>query len=166
VKEWWAPADMLIVRYNDQSFNFGPNAPTATAGLGYPDFWLQMAGYNARSYYPGWMQPAKDVPSLMPAEEHTLAKRARELSSMCDAVGKPAGGCKDPDVWILGSTPVLVNLGSAVPAPPQWDFSSCALFVVVGLTCGAMGGAIGFRFGASKSQRSSSEHAGYLRIDA
>jgi len=26
-KEWWNLADMLIVRYNDQYFNFGPDSP-------------------------------------------------------------------------------------------------------------------------------------------
>merc|ERR1712151_561391 len=45
-KEWWKLAEMLVVRYNDNHFNFPDNAPTETASIGYPSFWLEMIGYN------------------------------------------------------------------------------------------------------------------------
>merc|ERR1711953_555215 len=58
VKEWWALAEMLVVRYNDQYFNFAPSAPTEAIPISYPSFWLQMTGFNSQSYYPGWMKPS------------------------------------------------------------------------------------------------------------
>jgi len=74
-KEWWELASMLMLRYNDQNFNFAPNDPTGTPGLGVPAYWLDMMGYNQYSMYPSWMQPAVSVPTHLQGPELELAKK-------------------------------------------------------------------------------------------
>jgi hypothetical protein len=91
--EWWSLADMLVVRYNDQYFNFPPNAPTTAAVIGYPSFYLQMAGFNRRSYYPGWMRPSEQPPILLLQEDLELARRSAQMASACDAVGLDGLAC-------------------------------------------------------------------------
>merc|ERR1712039_359976 len=67
-KQWWELAEMLVIRYNDNHFNFPDNAPTMTASIGYPAFWLEMIGYNQEHYKPHWFAPTDSFPVTLPAE--------------------------------------------------------------------------------------------------
>jgi len=72
VEEWWSLAEMLVVRYNDGFFNFGPWAPKAVSVIGYPAFWLEMVGYSQDSFYPTWFRRNATPPSLLPPAERAL----------------------------------------------------------------------------------------------
>jgi len=72
VEQWWSLAEMLVVRYNDGFFNFGPLAPKAVTPIGYPAFWLEMIGYSQESYYPTWFSRNATPPSLLPKAERAL----------------------------------------------------------------------------------------------
>jgi hypothetical protein len=72
VQEWWRLADMLVVRYNDGFFNFGPWAPQTVGAIGYPSFWLEMIGYSQESYYPTWFSRNATPPALLSPAEHAL----------------------------------------------------------------------------------------------
>lgn len=67
-KEWWDLAATLIVRYNDQFYNFPPNAPTEVATIGYPPFWLQQLGYDNSFDRPSWLQRSFAPPSMLPGD--------------------------------------------------------------------------------------------------
>eukprot|EP00928_Gymnodinium_smaydae_P053305 TRINITY_DN37321_c0_g1_i1.p1 TRINITY_DN37321_c0_g1~~TRINITY_DN37321_c0_g1_i1.p1 ORF type:complete len:712 (-),score=142.48 TRINITY_DN37321_c0_g1_i1:54-2189(-) len=78
--EWWSFAEMLVVRYNDGFFNFGPYKPEGVATIGYPAFWLQMIGFSQESYYPSWVDPVVVPPSNLPAADFALVEtRAQKL---------------------------------------------------------------------------------------
>jgi len=82
VTEWWQMAEMLIVRYNDQFFNFGESAPQSVASIGYPSFWLEMIGYNQEFYRPHWLQPAYQPPSLLPVQDlQALAAHGTDIQT-------------------------------------------------------------------------------------
>lgn len=66
---WWSLAEMLVVRYNDMSFNFPDHAPQQQSTIGYPAFWLEMIGFNNDYWMPKWVQPAEYAPSLLPAAD-------------------------------------------------------------------------------------------------
>lgn len=66
---WWSLAEMLVVRYNDMSFNFPDHAPQETASIGYPAFWLDMIGFDNDFWRPKWIQPADHAPQLWAAAE-------------------------------------------------------------------------------------------------
>lgn len=77
VEEWWSLAEMLVVRYNDQFFNFGPWQPGAVATIGYPAFWLEMIGFGQESYLPTWFSRNATPPSLLtPAEKALITPQA------------------------------------------------------------------------------------------
>mmetsp|Transcript_42514 Transcript_42514/g.99099 ORF Transcript_42514/g.99099 Transcript_42514/m.99099 type:complete len:679 (-) Transcript_42514:75-2111(-) len=66
-EEWWALADMLVVRYNDMFFNYAENSPTQVGDIGYPAFWLEMIGFNQEFYRPHWLTVSWEPPSILPA---------------------------------------------------------------------------------------------------
>ena len=47
-RQWWDLAGMLIVRYNDDFFNFPEGDEDACHTVGYPAWWLEMIGFGAR----------------------------------------------------------------------------------------------------------------------
>lgn len=123
-EKWWSFAEMLVVRYNDQFFNWGPNAPNTVAAIGYPAFWLEMIGYNQQSFYPTWFVPTgrDSIPALLPEEYR-----------------KQVAGPIDP----------LVTAARPVPA---WSISELASFTpstmaVIALLYGALVAALGYRLG-------------------
>jgi len=65
-EEWWALADMLVVRYNDMFYNYPPETPHQVSDIGYPAFWLEMIGFNQEFYRPHWVLPSLVPPSLLP----------------------------------------------------------------------------------------------------
>ncbi|CAE7261712.1 CYP38, partial [Symbiodinium sp. CCMP2456] len=65
-EEWWALADMLVVRYNDMFYNYPPETPHQVSDIGYPAFWLEMIGFNQEFYRPHWVLPSLMPPSLLP----------------------------------------------------------------------------------------------------
>lgn len=74
-EQWWELAAMLVIRYNDAHFNFPDHAPTTQAAIGYPAFWLEMIGFNAKSYKPQWFEPAAcSVPMLLSPEDRAQAQ--------------------------------------------------------------------------------------------
>mmetsp|Transcript_116711 Transcript_116711/g.371322 ORF Transcript_116711/g.371322 Transcript_116711/m.371322 type:complete len:683 (-) Transcript_116711:231-2279(-) len=76
--EWWKFGTMLVVRYNDGFFNFGENAPTRVATIGYPPFWLEMIGYDGASYFPTWFERAPSFPTLLDAQDKSVAALAAQ----------------------------------------------------------------------------------------
>lgn len=151
VKQWWTLAENLVVTYNDQMFN----TDTEGAAVGYSDFWLEMAGYNERSYYPGWMQPSKEAPSLLADDDLALAKRSLALASSCGSVGSDT-------VCHTSTQSFLISLGANV-ATTSPNIIGTLLF---GVACAA----VGFWAGASRSKgpcfQVPPEDGGYLRIGA
>lgn len=100
VEQWWEMAEMLIVRYNDQFFNFGENAPQATAAIGYPAFWLQQIGFDQEFYRPHWLKWEAQIPGLLPtwalqavSHGNSAAVAAKELVARPELVaeGSSAG---------------------------------------------------------------------------
>jgi hypothetical protein len=71
-EEWWSFAEKLIVRYNDGFFNFGESSPQSIDTIGYPAFWLEMVGYDQRSYIPTWFSKNATPPALLPAVEKAI----------------------------------------------------------------------------------------------
>eukprot|EP00927_Polykrikos_kofoidii_P045124 TRINITY_DN38_c0_g1_i4.p1 TRINITY_DN38_c0_g1~~TRINITY_DN38_c0_g1_i4.p1 ORF type:complete len:715 (-),score=78.63 TRINITY_DN38_c0_g1_i4:85-2142(-) len=76
-EQWWALAEMLVVRYNDGFFNFGDAKQVKVDSIGYPAFWLEMVGYNQESYRPTWMEPTSLPPKNLPQDERLLAMKSR-----------------------------------------------------------------------------------------
>lgn len=137
--EWWSLAEMLIVRYNDQYFNFPPYAPMKSIDIGYPAFWFEMAGFNKQSYYPGWMQPSKEAPSLLLEPDLTIARQSLELASACDAMGADGDNCG-----------FRSSLASTLSGSRR-SLGDLAVFVLFGSACAA----IGFWAGSVRAQRAS-----------
>merc|ERR1712194_780099 len=79
VTSWWDLASMLLVRYNDYSFNFPEDKPLEQAHIGYPAYWLEMGGYNEDSWQPQWVQPSDKVPALLPLNEKEEISKLEEL---------------------------------------------------------------------------------------
>lgn len=78
---WWSLAEMLVVRYNDMSFNFPEHAPQTQGTIGYPAFWLEMIGFNNDFWRPKWVQPAVRPPTLLEAADRAalaLPEKPRE----------------------------------------------------------------------------------------
>lgn len=148
-QEWWALADMLIVRYNDQYFNFGPNAPLEAASIGYPAFWLDMAGFRDNSFYPGWMQPSIEPPSLLSEKELFAARQTAKLASSCDAIGAKAGRCGDTAKASLTSTQLSTSpqVGEKLAASLH-NYVFVIVYVSIGV---AIGFATGHRVGSRRS---------------
>jgi hypothetical protein len=74
VERWWSLAEMLVVRYNDGFFNFGPWMPQEVGTIGYPAFWLEMIGYSQQSFYPTWFCKNATPPSTLPDSERALVQ--------------------------------------------------------------------------------------------
>merc|ERR1711972_1138968 len=41
-------------------------------GIGYPAFWLEMLGFDDKSYFPTWVQKASTAPSSLPSDRTHL----------------------------------------------------------------------------------------------
>lgn len=161
-KEWWSLAEMLIVRYNDQFFNFPPHDPTNSADIGYPAFWLQMVGFNQRSYYPVWSEPSQRPPSLLFGADMEVAQHAAAARASCRSMGSwQSPSCAK-------SAPGSLRLADVAPASfrqangvqDQWSV------VRVGsvLCFGCLTGVIGFLVGSARLNQAYIADKSYLRI--
>merc|ERR1712032_1138969 len=79
---------MLVVRYNDNHFNFPDHAPTTQAPIGYPAFWLEMIGYNQEHYKPHWFSAANEVPQFLPEEQRETALLTCASAEASQALGE------------------------------------------------------------------------------
>jgi len=138
VTEWWQMAEKLIVRYNDQFFNFPEDAPQSVATIGYPDFWLQMIGYNQEFYRPHWLQSAAQPPSLLCAKDVPA----------CAALGsrQPVEVNSTQAFSVPGSS-------SGWSVPPAAAAVTCVLSAVLGHALGYQRGSIRVRTEESAYQR-------------
>mmetsp|Transcript_92023 Transcript_92023/g.205677 ORF Transcript_92023/g.205677 Transcript_92023/m.205677 type:complete len:693 (+) Transcript_92023:61-2139(+) len=124
-KSWWSFAEMLVVRYNDFYFNFGENANTTIAPIGYPAFWLEMIGYDNTFYRPHWLRPAVAPPTLLPMEYRT------SLS------GPESRGTEDSELAGTAEQTSLLGADVLFPAGAAVAAVGCGLFgAVVGASAG------------------------------
>eukprot|EP00927_Polykrikos_kofoidii_P045121 TRINITY_DN38_c0_g1_i1.p1 TRINITY_DN38_c0_g1~~TRINITY_DN38_c0_g1_i1.p1 ORF type:complete len:715 (-),score=72.72 TRINITY_DN38_c0_g1_i1:158-2215(-) len=107
-EQWWALAEMLVVRYNDGFFNFGDAKQVKVDSIGYPAFWLEMVGYNQESYRPTWMKPTSMPPTNLPRDERLLALKSME--SHIPAIAAVTGEAGDGAASFLSLTSVVVSL--------------------------------------------------------
>lgn len=98
--EWWQLAAMLVVRYNDGFFNYGEKAPQKVNPIGYPSFWLEMAGFDSTSFYPTWFTKTIAVPQLLDAPERALAELSAKRLAAPAAVTAVA---VSPTAAVLGA---------------------------------------------------------------
>jgi len=91
-EEWWKFAGMLLVRYNDNYFNWGDEKMQAVGALGYPAFWLEMVGFDDESYYPSWFRKSDSVPMYLPEDQRQLAQFSAQMHSRQDSPLQAAAG--------------------------------------------------------------------------
>jgi len=150
-EDWWQFAAMLIVRYNDYFFNFGPDAPQKAAPIGYPPFWLEMVGFGSESYYPTWFARTPEVPSLLAAPERALA----ELTA-----------AHPPSLTSHRSADSLAGAPRG-PAPAAGLGAPWAIAAALALACAAGTFSAGVLLGLRLGRRGAADGANpYFRIDA
>ncbi|CAE7024765.1 unnamed protein product [Symbiodinium natans] len=64
-EEWWALAEMLVVRYNDMFYNYPPETPHQVGSIGYPAFWLEMIGFNQEFYRQSFPRASELAPPAL-----------------------------------------------------------------------------------------------------
>jgi len=164
VREWWDLASTLIVRYNDQRYNFPPNAPKTSLDLGVPASFLESVGFDMLSVYPRWTQPAAEPPRLLYPDDLAVAKRAAKSYSArkqrCQGAKGLADGCADSLADFSKNLAELPGAHADQPGNTAGSLSSALFFAIATVSSAALGHALGYRRGAAAA----CADAAYLRI--